>query len=104
MPVLPSTPVQPSPLPETSLPPPSAPSQGRPDADGGRPRLAEGQERPVESPVHALHRELERLDRLQEAADQACGSRSPGWLRLALPLALSVVLWGAILRAVSLLG
>lgn len=72
--------------------PPVQGEQVAPGSDGGVVRLANELECPVESPVHALQRELGKLDALKRE-DDSLANRAPGWLRIALPLAMSIGLW-----------
>ncbi len=65
------------------------------------PRLASGDEAPVDSPVHALQQELGRFDIAVHVCDSSEG-KAPGWVQLTLPLASSVMLWIVIFQLFSL--
>ena len=66
-----------------------------------RPPIKEvtGLEQPVRSPVHVLQAELRRVERNGVIYDHAGVAKAPGWLKLALPLGTSTVLWAAIIWA-----
>lgn len=64
------------------------------------PRLANGDEPPVESPVHALQQELNQIDKAWDKPDSS-EPKAPGWVRVMLPLVASVVLWTVIFRLIS---
>lgn len=71
-----------------------------PVSEGSALRLADDEAAPIESPVHALQRELVRL---QPGADE--GDSPPrkvsGWIRLGMPLALSTGLWLVIIQIIG---
>lgn len=75
------------------------------------PRVADTIDAPVTSPVHEMHDQLLRLNAAEPAAQPPPGAtKVPGWLRLSLPLGMSVILWAGILwatgalRAIGLVG
>lgn len=72
----------------------------RPDGEVPLPRPVEVDERPVDSPVHALQQKLMRLEP-QGEADDSGESKLPGWLGLALPLIMSISLWFVIIRFIG---
>lgn len=73
-------------------------------------RQADGSDACVESPVHQLQAELllnalpPRSMPLSELVIATHDEMVPGWLRLALPVVLSLVLWAMIFRMAALLG
>lgn len=74
-------------------------------------RQVDDRDAPVESPVHQLQHELSRLHAptqgsvpLSDLATAIHDEMVPGWLRLALPVALSLVLWALIFRVTGLIG
>ena len=70
------------------------------DSEVLAPRPVDAAQRPVDSPVHALQRELARLGPQQDLGDSG-EDKPPGWLRLALPLAMSMGLWFVIIRFIG---
>ncbi|HQS70792.1 MAG: hypothetical protein B7Y36_13115 [Novosphingobium sp. 28-62-57] len=66
------------------------------------PRLANGEETPIDSPVHALQQELIQIESAQDAAALS-EPKAPGWVRLTLPLVVSGVLWLGIFQLVAML-
>lgn len=71
------------------------------------PRIAADIDQPFGSPVHALQEQLQRIGDLDGPAETAypfAEDKAPGWVRMGLPIALSVVLWTVILRVTGLLG
>lgn len=71
-----------------------------PDGEVLAPCAVDASQRPVDSPVHALQRELARLE-LQGDAGDSGDDKLPGWLRLVLPLAMSIGLWFVIIRFIG---
>lgn len=71
---------------------------------GRGPRVAETVDAPIASPVHRLQDQLQRLGEHTPDAANERHERAPGWVRLALPVALSVALWSVILRVTGLVG
>ena len=65
------------------------------------PRAAGSGEAPVASPVHDLQEQLARLNATPTSENdlEPRHGRLPGWLRLSLPLAMSLMLWAGILWA-----
>lgn len=84
-----------------TLPPQPVLTKGRERKKRPEPRLASGEEVPVESPVHALYQELARIDEVAGEIDLP-EPKAPGWVRLTLPLALSFMLWISIWRLVAI--
>jgi hypothetical protein len=70
------------------------------DAVVRAPRPVDATEQPVDSPVHALQRELARIEPQTEAGDSV-ENRLPGWLWLGLPLAAPIGLWLVIIQFIS---
>lgn len=66
------------------------------------PRLANGEEAPVDSPVHALQQELIQIESAQDGPALS-EPKAPGWVRLTLPLVVSGVLWLGIFQLVAML-
>lgn len=56
----------------------------------------DGAESPVQSPVHRLQAELQRLETGRVQFDHAAVRKAPGWVQLVLPVAASSVLWAVI--------
>lgn len=56
----------------------------------------DGAESPVQSPVHRLQAELQRLESGPVQFDHATVKKAPGWVRLMLPVAASSVMWAGI--------
>lgn len=95
-------------------------SRDLPDPDAGDisirgPRPADGIDVPVASPVHDLQHQLQRLGDASVPYDytedeRRASDKAPGWLRLSLPVAMSVVMWigifwaSGVLRALGLAG
>ncbi len=68
------------------------------------PRVADTIDAPVTSPVHELQDQLQRLHAAQADAGRAHSAMAaPGWVRLSLPLGMSVALWAGILWATGVL-
>jgi len=81
-----------------------APCQSDPHSvTSGRsvPRSANGGEIPVPSPVHRLQAEIAALGELQDLARE---EKFPGWLRMAVPVGASVLLWGGIAWVAGLIA
>lgn len=70
--------------------------------EGTAPRLADEAEAPVDSPVHALQRELARLQPVVDGGDSQ-RRKASGWVRLGLPLVLSIGLWFVIIQIIGTL-
>jgi hypothetical protein len=70
--------------------------------EGSALRLADDEAAPIESPVHALQRQLVRL---QAGADESDSPRrkAPGWVRVGMPLTLSIGLWLEIIQIIGAL-
>lgn len=78
---------------------------GRPAGNG--PRVANPVDVPIASPVHSLQDKLTRFDELDAGSEVAYSfkaHKAPAWVRMALPVALSIGLWAGILYAVGLIG
>ncbi|MCX7284935.1 MAG: hypothetical protein NTX28_12970 [Novosphingobium sp.] len=82
--------------------PPPAQGKASKRHDRVAPRLASGEERPVQSPVHALQQELIRTDAVMRDSSGSSVQKAPGWVRLTLPLAASLALWAVIFQLVSM--
>lgn len=67
-------------------------------------RVADTVDAPIASPVHMLQDQLQRLGEDAASVAQVMDDKAPGWIRLALPVALSVALWSVILRVTGLIG
>lgn len=67
-----------------------------------QPRAADEVDVPVASPVHVLQEQLRCLGEGQSVGAIA-EDKVPGWLRLALPVVVSVGLWAIILRIVGVI-
>lgn len=71
------------------------------------PRAADEIDAPIGSPVHALQEQLRRfeapLDDLEYSAS-ARSDKAPGWVRLTLPMVLSMALWALMLRGAGVIG
>ncbi|MFM6830303.1 MAG: hypothetical protein ACKOVA_08260 [Novosphingobium sp.] len=81
------------------------------DASLNGPRSAESVDAPVRSPVHELQDQLvmrhaANFDSMGDALFEHAHRtpKAPGWVRLFLPLSLSLGLWALIFRAVNLIG
>lgn len=68
------------------------------------PRVADTVDAPIASPVHMLQNQLQRLGEGTACVAQVRDDKVPGWMQLALPVALSVALWSVILRMTGLIG
>lgn len=71
------------------------------------PRGAAEVDAPITSPVHAMHEQLLRFGETgsgDETSFPFAEDKAPGWVRMGLPVGLSVVLWVVILRVTGLLG
>ncbi|CAH0496336.1 hypothetical protein [Novosphingobium sp. CECT 9465] len=71
------------------------------------PRIAADIDQPFGSPVHALQEQLQKIGDVNGPAETAypfAEDKAPGWVRMGLPIALSVVLWTVILRVTGVLG
>lgn len=84
-------------------------SNARPSAAAGRsagngPRVANPVDTPIASPVHSLQDKLIHFDERSELAYSFKAHKAPAWVRMALPVALSIALWAGILYAVGLIG
>lgn len=71
---------------------------------GRGPRVADTVDTPIASPVHMLQDQLQRLGEDTAEAAIEMDEKAPGWMRLGLPVALSVALWSVILRVTGLVG
>lgn len=74
---------------------------------GNSPRVANPVDAPIASPVHSLQDKLIRFDELDAGSDVAYSfkaHKSPAWVRMAMPVGLSIGLWAGILYAVGLIG
>jgi hypothetical protein len=74
---------------------------------GNGPRVANPVDAPIASPVHSLQDKLIRFDELDAGSDVAYSfkaHKAPAWVRMALPVALSIGLWAGILYAAGLIG
>lgn len=70
------------------------------------PRVAVEVDTPVRSPVHDLQGQLEQLQDFSPDGGHCSfdfGPRAPGWIRLTLPIGLSLGLWSVIFWIVALL-
>jgi hypothetical protein len=70
------------------------------------PRVANPVDSPIASPVHILHDKLQQLDDLQNTDETAYAyseGKAPAWVRMALPVSLSIALWAGILYAVGVI-
>ncbi|MBB3860743.1 hypothetical protein GGQ88_002012 [Novosphingobium hassiacum] len=87
----------------------SALSIKRPAADAADnpprgPRVADTIDAPVTSPVHELQDQLQRLNAAEPYSPGAqVATKAPGWLRVSLPLGMSIILWAGILWATGAL-
>ena len=78
---------------------------GRPVGNG--PRVANPVDTPIASPVHSLQDKLICFDELEAGSEVAYSfkaHKAPAWVRMALPVGLSIGLWAGILYAVGLIG
>ena len=70
------------------------------------PRAANHVDSPIASPVHMLQDKLQRLDDPNDGGESAYAynvNKAPPWVRMALPVSLSIVLWAGILYAVGVI-
>lgn len=67
------------------------------------PRPADAIDAPVTSPVHELQDQLQRLNADSDGSTVHQPAKAPGWVRLSLPLGVSVILWTVILWATGAL-
>jgi hypothetical protein len=74
---------------------------------GNGPRVANPVDAPIASPVHSLQDKLIGFDELDAGSEMAYSfkaHKAPAWVRMALPVVLSIGLWAGILYAVGLIG
>lgn len=64
---------------------------------------ADGLDAPLGSPVHELHVQLQQLEEPVDHRDIQ-SDKAPGWVRLTLPVIVSMALWTVILRITGLIG
>lgn len=70
-------------------------------------RVANPVDAPIASPVHSLQDKLISFDDLHASSEMAYSfkaHKAPAWVRMALPVALSIALWAGILYAAGLIG
>lgn len=75
--------------------------EGRSSHDG--PREARAMDVPVHSPVHDLQHEILRAHEGGPASDSRA-DKAPGWVRLGLPVIVSLMLWAVIIGFIRALG
>ncbi|WP_372730973.1 hypothetical protein [Novosphingobium sp.] len=68
------------------------------------PRVANTVDSPIASPVHILQDKLQQLDEPKHGEETAYAynvAKAPAWVRMALPVSLSIALWAGILYVVG---
>ncbi len=70
------------------------------------PRVANHVDSPIASPVHMLQDKLQRMDEPKGEGESAHAynvAKAPAWVRMALPVTLSIALWAGILYVVGII-
>ncbi len=70
------------------------------------PRVANHVDSPIASPVHMLQDKLQRMDEPKGEGETAYAynvAKAPAWVRMALPVTLSIALWAGILYVVGII-
>jgi hypothetical protein len=70
------------------------------------PRMANHVDSPIASPVHMLQDKLQRMDEPKDVGESAYAynpTKAPAWVRMALPVSLSIALWAGILYVIGII-
>lgn len=74
------------------------------DKPANKLRAANHIDSPIASPVHMLQDKLQQLDEPNNGSESAYvyrATKAPAWVRMALPVTLSIALWAGILYVVG---